>query len=252
MAYTPQTIHDLRKYLIEKTGRDPKFFSVARTCADSTGQRKFRGYHLGKDQIESPCGQGIARDYSTRRKRDRRGLTDARSALDINLATKDEKALIEYLLQQPATALMDIREFIGPNAEGRGTRYARENDWEPEVYPEGNSHEWHVHISWLRDSEFRDKIALFEGLYGPRNAIPDADPVDEPLPEDEPLPLPDENADIDTLYAEVNRLSAENDLLSKALVAMDGTLDKVLLYFTTDFKDLYEEATKLVAELEQI
>lgn len=202
MAFTPKSINLVRSYLVDKTGREGKYFSVSRTVQASQGQRKFRGYHLGRDQIFGPNGLGD-RDYSVRRRRDRVGLTDARSALDINLSDKVEKDLIVFLRSAVLTGLPgaeDVREFLGPLANGRAARFAIENEWEPELYPVGDSHEWHVHVSWFRDSEMHDKVMLFEPFFGGRAALPPEEVPDPEVPDVEVIPPPD---------PEIARLTAE-------------------------------------------
>jgi hypothetical protein len=187
MPYTPQSIHDLKKYLVAKTGKPGANFSIGRTQQISNGQRLFRGYHLGGDQLGP-------KDYSNVKARDRRGLSDARSAIDIKLPVRDLKKLVTYLrAEAEAGRLTDVREFLGPRQDGRAARYAKENNWQEELYPEGNSHEWHVHLSFFRDSTSpasdRDKVGILEGHFGPRD--PDQEEP-EPPPDDGPDNPPDE------------------------------------------------------------
>lgn len=172
MPYTPETIKSLKKYLIAKTGKEGKYFSIARDYQPSSA-RGYRGYHLGKDQIFSSVGQK-SKDYSIQTARDKAGLSDARSAMDINLPSKKEMALFNYLVTQcrkDAPGTSDIREVIGTSDGKVVLRYDRQRgaNSQPKPGEADASHLWHIHISWYRDSEDRDKIGVFEGFFGPRS-----------------------------------------------------------------------------------
>lgn len=126
------------------------------------------GYHIGKDRIYSAAGQHGA-DYSVSHPRDKAGLSNAASALDLGHANKAIlRKFSVWLVNQcikkaPGTA--DIREIIY-SADGKTVhRYEASNG---KIYLGGNgtgqgdnSHLWHTHISWYRDSEFHEKASVF-------------------------------------------------------------------------------------------
>ncbi len=147
MSYAPKTLLDLDAYL-----RNHGVPTVG--IVGDSGHTY--GYHLGKDRL--PSG-----DYSASLARDRAGLTNAASAIDIGNHT-GLRALTNFLALAGASgAAKDVREVIGPGFDGRAYRWAAENDWDREgPRASGDSHEWHCHVSFYRDSEYRDKITLFE------------------------------------------------------------------------------------------
>ena len=60
------------------------------------------------------------------------------------------------------------------------------------------THLWHTHIGYYRDSEERDKVALFEGFFGPLKPEPpdppEPPPIDPPEPPTPEPPTPEEVA----------------------------------------------------------
>ncbi len=147
MSYAPKTLLDLDSYL---RGHGVPTVGIVGDSGHTYG------YHLGKDRL--PSG-----DYSASLARDRAGLTNAASAIDIGNHT-GLRALTNFLALAGASgAAKDVREVIGPGLDGRAYRWAAENDWDREgPRASGDSHEWHCHVSFYRDSEYRDKITLFE------------------------------------------------------------------------------------------
>lgn len=140
------------------------------------------GYHLGRDRIYTiPPGLGD-QDYSVRQSaRDRAGLSDAASAIDLapaaGLSIAQLRRLTRWLWDaciagDPDTA--DLREVIGSedgvtvygwNALGvRSALVAGYGDL---------SHLGHTHLSWFRDAEGRDHTAILRrglaevGIMGP-------------------------------------------------------------------------------------
>jgi|GEM_PF-1803595 len=151
MTYAPESLMDAREYIIREYG-------VAAASVGIIGGPNHRGgYHCGADRT-------INGDYSVvESPRDRRGLTDAASALDVGTFTKGGRDLRQFsawLVDQcragaPDTA--DIREVIY-STDGRTVRrwdrLGRRSTGD-------DSHLWHTHISYFRDSEKRDKTKLF-------------------------------------------------------------------------------------------
>jgi hypothetical protein len=228
-----------KQYLEARDGN----VSVARGCESS----KIDGYHLGLDQITGSCGLGLWRwdekkgryvgDYSTRRRRDR-FPTNARSALDLKFRTRNVAKLKEFnrlllvKLRAGDPVGADLREFFGPGENGRAYRWARENDWEGELYPVGNSHEWHDHFSWFRDAEDRDKINLFEWHLGPRSVEetpapdteePPVEPGDGPPPDPRDVQIEELTASLAIAQGEISGLKGEVQSLQGMLrMATDG------------------------------
>ncbi len=146
MSYAPKTLLDLDAYL---RGHGVPTVGIVGDAAHTYG------YHLGKDRLR-------AGDYSASLARDKAGLTNAASAIDIGNHT-GLKALTNFLaLAGAAGQAKDVREVIGPGFDGRAYRWSADNDWNREgPRAPGDSHEWHCHVSFYRDSEYRDKTGLF-------------------------------------------------------------------------------------------
>ncbi len=152
MSYPPQTLLDLRDYLRAETGLSLNELGIVGDANHTYG------YHLGEDRLPKD-------DYSARQKRDIAGLTDAASASDIGMFDR-LVALTDYLVSEGrAGRANDIREIIGPATNGRAYRYDSLSGWNPQLRPQGDPHEWHCHVSWFRDSEFREKVSLFERFF---------------------------------------------------------------------------------------
>ena len=131
-------------------------------------------YHLGKSQLTATA-------YSRVTPRDKAGLTEAASAFDISRGSFPASGLqawsrwlvTQVVAQAPGTR--DIREVIY-SPDGKTVRrydnYQRKSFLGGDGTGQGdNSHLWHTHVSWYRDSEFRDKTALLETYF------PSAPPV---------------------------------------------------------------------------
>jgi hypothetical protein len=188
MAFTPQSLADLRAAFVSWTGCPTENFSVARSCQPGRG---FRGYHLGKDQIFGSQGSCTGQrwdDYSVKTARDKGGLTDARAAMDIQfghntLGRGAAKVLREFSTwlvaqcQANARGTSDIREVIYSPDGTTVLRYDRERGVKsaPKPGEADKSHTWHTHVSFYRDSEARAKTPTFAGYFK-------AAPAPEPLP----------------------------------------------------------------------
>jgi hypothetical protein len=200
MAFTPQPIRDLRAALIAWTGCPTENFSVARGCDSGRG---YRGYHLGKDQIFGSDGSCVGQrwnDYSVKTARDKAGLTDARSAIDIKfdgntLGRGAAKVLREFSTwlvaqcQANAVGTADIREVIYSPDGTTVLRYDRERGVKSEPKPgeADQSHTWHTHVSFYRDSEARAKTPTFAGYFEPTPAprVAPTEPEVQPVTVDE-------------------------------------------------------------------
>ena len=156
------------------------------------------GYHIGKDRIYSAVGQHAA-DYSVQNARDKAGLSNAASALDLGHNNKtvlrkfSAWLVAQCLAKAPGTA--DIREIIY-SADGKTVhRYEASTR---KIYLGGNgtgqgdnTHLWHTHISWYRDSELHEKASVFAAFWAAPVAVPP--PVVAPPPvvvPPAPVPVP--------------------------------------------------------------
>jgi hypothetical protein len=57
-------------------------------------------------------------------------------------------------------------EIIGPGDDGRAYAWQQWTGWKRVgPRPKGDGHEWHIHLSYPRDTETADKVALFRRYY---------------------------------------------------------------------------------------
>jgi hypothetical protein len=169
MTYAPECIKAARELLIThldyhpgSTGYvndlDPAEVGIVGDVAHAASGTS---YHLGKSQLR-------AGSYSVVESlRDKRGLTDAAAALDIGefrvsvgakfhtLRTFSAWLVVQCSMGAPDTA--DIREVIY-SLDGQTVKR-----WDrlKKRTSGPSSHRTHTHISYFRDSEGRDKTALF-------------------------------------------------------------------------------------------
>jgi hypothetical protein len=173
----PTRLRELRDYWVSQGGVDSGIVGNDHHC---------RGYHLGEDRIFGPCAckpqgdclEGLGKDdYSVRTARDKKGLSDSASAIDLgklNGSIKDLRDFSKWLVRraranEPGTR--DIREIIYTPDGKRVHGWSRENgvDSEPIEGYGDDSHLWHTHISFYRDSEKRDKTKLFRPYFEERD-----------------------------------------------------------------------------------
>lgn len=163
MSYAPQTIAALAAYWTAQGGKQLGIVGDANHT---------KGYHLGKDRIFSATGQGW-NDYSVQHVRDKAGLSNAASALDLgrlNGSLAELYRFSEWLVADcfanPASRYL-IREIIYWSVKNK--RVQRYSGWDNRIYwGPGNgdaSHEWHTHISFPRDTEKAEKIGLFAPFF---------------------------------------------------------------------------------------
>lgn len=137
-------------------------------------------YHLGKSQLAADA-------YSIAYPRDKAGLTEAASAVDLGKFAGSFTGLRSFSVWLVARCKAgdpgtdDIREVIF-SPDGRIVQ--RWDNYAKKLYLGGtgtgqgdNSHLYHTHISFPRDSEFRDKIALIGLYFGASPAVPKEDNV---------------------------------------------------------------------------
>lgn len=162
MSYAPQTLDELASYWEAHGG-------VALGIVGDTRHRQ--GYHLGRDRIYSSAGRG-ALDYSVQLERDKAGLTDAASAMDLGKlgGTLEglrlfSRWLVSTLSKDPA-ARHDFREVIYSPDGATVQRYsAIDNAIHTGPGNGDDSHLTHTHLSYLRDSETREKVSVFRPYF---------------------------------------------------------------------------------------
>jgi hypothetical protein len=166
MSYAPPAMKALGAYWVRQGG-------VNLGIVGNTAHVK--GYHLGKDRIFDGSGPGIGwDDYSVKTTRDKAGLTDAASAIDLGRMDGSLSKLWTFSMwlarqcMANAPGTRDVREIIFWHPE-RG-RVVGWSDLAPDrlINDYGDlSHKTHTHISYYRDSEGRDKTALFQRYFEP-------------------------------------------------------------------------------------
>lgn len=156
MTRAPGALTKARAYLINSYGVAPEKVGIV------GGPHHAGGYHCGADRT-------VANDYSVvESSRDRKGLTDAAAALDIGTFSKkvgsrtlNLRSLSVWLVAQCKAGTADTRDIREVIYTDDGKTVKR---WDRLGIRTGgdDSHLWHTHISYFRDSESRDKTALFK------------------------------------------------------------------------------------------
>jgi len=160
-TFNPDKLVELGKYW---TARGGKNLGVV---GDTRHMAKGVSYHLGQDDLRADA-------YSRELKRDKKGLSDAASAIDLGrLAGKlpplrvFTKWLVARCMDDPAVR-HDIREIIY-TADGKTVQRYSGVDNKIHTGPDNGdlTHLTHTHISFFRDSETRDKVGLFRPFFEP-------------------------------------------------------------------------------------
>jgi hypothetical protein len=129
-------------------------------------------YHLGRDQLK------MSRDpYSARTRRDLNGLSNAASAFDLDDGLGGGPAELQELsrwvvgqCRQGSADTQDLREVIFSPDGVVVLTWDRQRGQSSYPLARGNiSHIEHSHFSWYRDSEYRDKTAVFRRFYAERD-----------------------------------------------------------------------------------
>jgi hypothetical protein len=176
MSYAPITLTRLAAYWKQHDG-DPEIDGVNLGIVGDLSHQSRASYHNGKDVIEK-YNRTSANDYSIRTSRDRAGLTNAASAIDLGRLEGSLTELWKFSMwfatqcKNDSVKYRDVREVIfWDPAKGRVVGWSALaptsfiNDY-------GDlSHKTHTHMSFYRDSESRDKISLFSP-YFPTMEVP--------------------------------------------------------------------------------
>lgn len=162
MTFAPATILQVRAYL---KAQDPDLSDTELGIVGGPSHiTQGTSYHLGADQLIMSKNP-----YSVRTARDKAGLSNAASALDIDDDLDELRALSIWCVQQCRLGMpdtLDIREIIYSPTGASVFRWDRERGLASLPIPDSDlSHLTHTHISWYRDSEFRDKTAIFRRFF---------------------------------------------------------------------------------------
>jgi hypothetical protein len=162
VSSAPRALRTLQAFLRPVTGLRPVSLGI---IGDA---RHDDGYHLGRDRIFGPTGKGDD-DYSVVTRRDKRGLNNSASAMDIGSFKRLREMSIWIVRQARSDApdTRDIREIIYSPDGTKVLRWDRQRgaNSRPRTGEADNSHRTHTHISWYRDSQKRDKTALFARFF---------------------------------------------------------------------------------------
>lgn len=162
MTYTPGPLSALRDYLKPITGLDANALGIQHWTPDGGG------YHEGWDLLRMGYGWG---DYSVSESTRDTQPTNAASAIDVgdfsviafdrHVTLRDLSLWLVGQCKAGAADTVDIREIIYTPDGVNVRRWDRQG-----VRSSGDdSHLYHSHISYFRDAEGRDKVALFRRFF---------------------------------------------------------------------------------------
>jgi hypothetical protein len=182
MSYSPDSIASARLFVmntLRAAGEtvNPASFGVV---GDDSHANAGTGYHLGKDALKSTA-------YSiVESSRDRNGLTNAASAFDwgnFSITVKgkrhDLKSMSLWMVAQCKAGAPDTRDLREIIYSPDGSTVKRWDDLGIRTTGD-SSHTSHTHFSWYRDSEKRDKTALFRRYFISIGLLEEPDmPIDD-------------------------------------------------------------------------
>ena len=212
MTYAPPALIELGRYWVRHGGVN------LGVVGDAAHQRKGTSYHLGRSVLADDA-------YSRKTARDRAGLTDAASAIDLgklNGNLGQLRTFSKWFVQRCRTnapGTQDVREFIY-SPDGRTVlRWDRERgvNSAPRTGEANNSHLAHSHISFYRDSEKRSKVGLFRPYFEP------AKPVTQPATPAKEEPVSTGNRLTDAIVTRAGYLANEIKAGDEAGVAEQAT-----------------------------
>lgn len=174
MTFAPAKLVDLGRYF---SAHDVVNLGIV---GDTAHQAKGTSYHLGADQLAAGA-------YSTILPRDKAGLSNAASAIDIGkfdgsfVGLRSFSTWLVDRAKAGAVGTNDIREIIF-SPDGRIVQ--RWDNAAKKLYLGGtgtgqgdNTHLYHTHISYWRDSESRDKLAAVNPYFSPIDPLPGGEPM---------------------------------------------------------------------------
>lgn len=160
MTVSPPTLVKLGAYWKHQGGKN------LGVVGDASHKAKGISYHLGRAELQSDA-------YSRNAKRDRVGLSDAASAIDLGRLDGSLHKLRQFSnwlvdrAQHNAPGTRDIREIIWSPDGKRVLRWDRERgaDSKPRLGEADDSHLTHTHVSFYRDAELRDHTVAFRPFF---------------------------------------------------------------------------------------
>lgn len=176
MTYAPPTLTALARYYVDQGGVNSGIVGNAAHAARAS-------YHNGLDRAIASYGANRTiiseRDYTFRLPRDRNGASNAASAFDLGKLSGSLVKLRKFSIwlkeqcEAKAPGTRDIRDIIYTPDGVNVKRWDNADGVLKQGYPtasgQGDStHLWHTHISYFRDSEDRDKVALFRAYFQPQ------------------------------------------------------------------------------------
>lgn len=163
MSEVPPDLAAVARYL---RSRDVPVLGIVGDTAHTSG------YHLGRDRIYTvPPGRGNL-DYSIRHDRDRAGLTNAASAVDIGRHPRIIDLGRHLIYAARTDRHEDYAEIIAERSNG--TQVWR---WTPSGTtgkPASDELYHHLHVAYRRDSRARAKTDDYRAFYEPTE-VPDMD-----------------------------------------------------------------------------
>jgi len=153
MTYAPMKLLELAAYWKRQGGINLGI------VGDTDHATRGVSYHLGKDQL-------IPGAYSTLRPRDRAGLTNAASAIDLGKldgSYPELRKFSDWLARRWVKGFAGTNDVVEVIYSPDGKRVLGFKDGIDFLIPDYGdaSHLTHTHISFYRDSENRNKTALF-------------------------------------------------------------------------------------------
>lgn len=157
MTYAPAKLQELAAYWKAQGGVNLGI------VGDTDHAAKGVSYHLGKDQLAPGA-------YSAERPRDRLGLTNAASAIDLgklNGSYGQLRAFSDWLARRCVKGVAGTFDVVEVIYSPDGKRVLGFKDGVEFLIPNYGdaSHLTHTHISFYRDSEYRGKTALFAPFF---------------------------------------------------------------------------------------
>ena len=163
MTYNPASLRALGAFWTAQGGVN------LGVVGDTAHAAKGYSYHLGADQL-------AVNAYSAQTTRDKAGLSNAASAIDLGrlggtlsgLRKFSAWLVVQGQKNEPGTA--DVREIIYTVDGKTVLRWDRERGYvsPPRAGEADDSHLTHTHISFYRDAEARDKRPVFAPYFAPR------------------------------------------------------------------------------------
>lgn len=242
MTFAPDNLLAVRRLLLDHLpGLDPSTLGIVGDAAHRGG------YHCGRDRLDLS-------DYSVRESpRDRAGLSEAASALDIgawstSVAGKrhDLRSMSLWLVAQckaNAVDTRDIREVIYSPDGATVRRWDRLG-----IRSTGDSsHRWHTHISYHRDSAGRDQTGVWR-RYLTEIGLMQAEEDDM---------TPEQDKKLSAIDARVRALTAGQDALTTTWAANPKAIEQVALVqylhgLSTEVESLRADLSELASAVQEL